>query len=240
MFGFDQIQEGALGIGVGDDQTAADRLSVAQFDASRPALLHQDAADFAFGSYGPALALQIAGHGPGDGSHPPLDDADDSPFGLHVSGQEGRGEGTADGAGVTVVAGIDHRGPDMLRLEELLDQGGVTGGQDLLVDLLVARFPRPPRQIAVGRRWRQHIGVHDGMEPFPEPVPTPVALRVPTGESTHGLRISLRVLVQHQIPAVGVGTKREGFELKDLETVSVQLQVFRNPGVQGVEHEGTA
>ena len=43
--------------------------------------------------------------------------------------------------------------------------------------------------------------------------------------------------MQHQVPAVRVGTKREGFELKDLETVSMQLQVFRNPGVQGVEHE---
>ena len=205
----------------------------------RPVVLHQDAADLAPGPNGPALALQITGHGPRDGAHPPLDDADDAPFRFHVARQERRRQGAADGVGVAMVSGMDHRGPDMLRLEKLLYEIGVAGDQDFFEDLQVARLPGPPHQIGVGGRRREHIGMHDGMEPFPEPVPAPVALRVPPGEGADGLRIALRVLVQHQVPAVGVGTKREGFELKDLETVAVQLQVFRNPGVQCVEHEGT-
>ena len=45
--------------------------------------------------------------------------------------------------------------------------------------------------------------------------------------------------MQHQVPAVEVGAKHEGIELKDPETVPVQLQVFRHLGVQGVEHERT-
>ena len=234
MLRIDQVQEGALGVGVGDHDGRAYLLPAYQHHTYGPSPFDHDLIDLGVRPNRCALALGGPGHSLGYHSHAALDQAHVHGVGEPVDVKVGPGQDRAGHTGVAGLCRADKRPLHLLRLEVVLDQVFHSPGQHGLQDLFVGGPPGLLEELSQPRWGAQDVGLDEARGPLPEPVPAGKRLGVSGRDPGDVFDEPVCVAPQVDIASIGKGEEPDRVQGVHIEAVLPKLQVFYHLVLQHV------
>ena len=217
----DYIQEGALGVEVGDYRPGPDLTAVGKLYADGRAVFNEDTSDLGVG-------LELSATGSGgllDGvretPHATLEDAVVARIAEAGGFESGKEEGG-------VVEGPGEERLDLLGLEELVEH--VVGGaeEDTFEDCLVVSALDGGHDLGEGGRGGEHIGVNDAGGPHPEVDPFEVGVGIRGGDAGNLLGDLGVVVPDSDSSSVGEGVDAFRVDGQDFEAVGFEVEVLHN------------
>ena len=175
-----QLREGALGVGVREDQVGLDDLAVGQFDAGGLAVVGQDAGYLRAGPDRHADRLGRAGHGLGDGPHTAAHDAVVlSVLAVGAEAVERHDVGAAGGAEVAHVDRADAgHCPHLVRDEGAVDQVANRNREQRFQQLFFFLVPEALGELGQGGRRTEVVVAQNPHGAVPEVGPVQPGLGV--------------------------------------------------------------